>query len=70
MEEHQNIIFEAGWSEHEEYAHLVIYEKDGVLRRHLECHNVYTGDYNEDEEITQEDALEEMMDMIEYEEEN
>ena len=63
------VIFEAGWSTHEEYAHVRIYEQDGRYFERCRGHNVYQGDYRIRREVTQDEALETMLDMADCEDE-
>lgn len=61
----KRIIFEAGWSSYEEHSHVLIYEKNNKYYLKENSHNVYSGDYNKEEIISEEEAISIMLETYE-----
>lgn len=57
-------LFKAYSHGHEEGWNLEIYEENGHYKRHIQGNSCLGGDFDETEDITSDEALEEMMECI------
>ena len=64
------ILFKASWAEYEEDSSVVIFEENGKLYERSYGHNCMVVDYDGTEEITQEEGLETMLEMVDSEDED
>ncbi len=60
----KNILFKAYSYGHEEGWAIEIYEENGSYKKHIWGNNCIGGDFDEIEDITSDEALEEMMECI------
>jgi hypothetical protein len=65
----RNVMFEASWSTYEEHFHVRIWEQNGKLFKRTKGHSVMIGDYNVKCEVTQEEAMETMLEYADCEDE-
>ncbi len=61
------ILFQSSWSSYEEGASVIIFERDNVLFARKVGHSVMIGDFDSTYEVSQDEALEIMLEEIDDE---